>query len=90
MLRENWTKSMSPDTKAWIKENISTLNYVKGEGFLHRQKKSLIDERFLLVGYGGAGCRAVAELKETLRRISCFVFLAPKIFEKVHREKKKY
>ncbi|MDR1321660.1 MAG: tubulin-like doman-containing protein [Gracilibacteraceae bacterium] len=50
-----------------INANFQKLDYVDG-GLLTGKKRDIVDQRFLLVGYGGTGGKALARLRELLRQ----------------------
>jgi hypothetical protein len=58
--------ALTAQQKAQIAQNFKKLAYLDGEGLLGSTKRDLVNQKFLLVGYGGTGCRALKSLRELL------------------------
>ncbi|MDR1321649.1 MAG: tubulin-like doman-containing protein [Gracilibacteraceae bacterium] len=59
---------ITPEQQARIDANFQRLDYMSSEGLLLNEKRNIVDQRFLLVGYGGTGGKALARLRELLRQ----------------------
>ena len=59
--------ALSPQQRARVEANMRTLEYMEADGIIKREKRDILgDDRFLIVGLGGTGCAALAELKKKL------------------------